>query len=154
MENSAKRTESEFERLVVRRLVSVGFKVTTQWRVGSYRIDMVVEGSRRKLAVECDGERWHTPDQLENDMRRQAILERLGWVFVRIRGSLFFRDPDAAMAEVFAKLAELNIDALGSSSGSIEPPGGAMVEEVKQAAELLRASWEDKKEARNNSGLS
>jgi len=140
MERAAKRTESEFERLVVHRLVRLGFKVTTQWRVGSYRIDMVIEGAKSKLAVECDGERWHTADELDSDMRRQAILERLGWVFVRIRGSLFFRDPDAAMAEVFAKLSELGIEALGNG-GSVEPSGGAMVEEVKRAAELLRASW-------------
>jgi len=142
MEKTAKHTESEFERLVVHRLVNTGFKVTSQWRVGSYRIDMVVEGSRRKLAVECDGERWHTADELENDMRRQAILERLGWTFVRIRGSLFFRDPDAAMAEVFSKLSELGIEALGNGGGSTEPPGGAMVEEIKRAAELIRVGWQ------------
>lgn len=141
MEKMAKRTESEFERLVVHRLVSAGFRVTTQWRVGSYRIDMVVEGSNRKLAIECDGERWHTADELENDLRRQAILERLGWVFVRIRGSLFFRDPDAAMAEVYAKLSELGIEALGGNGGSTEPTGSALVDEIKRAAELIRASW-------------
>ena len=147
MEKTAKRTESEFERLVVHRLVDAGFKVTTQWRVGSYRIDMVVEGSHRKLAVECDGERWHTADELENDLRRQAILERLGWVFVRIRGSLFFRDPDAAMAEVYAKLSELGIEALGSGGGSAEPPGGALVEEIKRAADLIRATWQTQEPA-------
>ena len=147
MEKMAKRTESEFERLVVHRLVSAGFRVTTQWRVGSYRIDMVVEGSNRKLAIECDGERWHTADELENDLRRQAILERLGWVFVRIRGSLFFRDPDAAMAEVYAKLSELGIEALGSNSGSSEPTGSALIDEIKRAAELIRASWPTQKPA-------
>jgi very-short-patch-repair endonuclease len=142
MEKKAKRTESEFERQVVSRLVSAGFKVTTQWRVGSYRIDLVIEGShRRKLAVECDGERWHTADELESDLRRQAILERLGWVFARIRGSVFFRNADAGMAEVYAKLEELGIEALGNSGGSDEPSGGPLVEEIKRAAEAIRASW-------------
>jgi hypothetical protein len=28
--------------------------------VGAYRIDLVVEGKTRKLAVECDGEKWPT----------------------------------------------------------------------------------------------
>jgi very-short-patch-repair endonuclease/DNA polymerase III delta prime subunit len=141
MEQKAKRTESEFERLVVCRLVSAGFKVTTQWRVGSYRIDLVVEGLHRKLAVECDGERWHTADELENDMRRQAILERLGWVFARIRGSVFFRNPDAGMAEVYAKLEELGIEPLANDGGSEEPRGGPLVEEIKRAAEAIRVSW-------------
>ena len=141
IEKTTLRTESEFERLVVQRLVSSGFKVTTQWRVGSYRIDLVVEGLSRKLAVECDGERWHTADELENDLRRQAILERLGWVFVRIRGSLFFRDPDAAMANVYAKLSELGIEALGSGGHSSEPSKVELVEDLKREAELIRASW-------------
>jgi very-short-patch-repair endonuclease len=37
-----------------------------------------VEGKTKRLAVECDGERWHTPEQLNSDLERQAILERLG----------------------------------------------------------------------------
>jgi very-short-patch-repair endonuclease len=141
MERTSKRTDSEFERLVVNRLLGAGFKVETQWRVGSYRIDIVVVGSRRNLAIECDGERWHTADQLETDLRRQAILERLGWVFVRIRGSLFFRDPDSAMADVYSKISELGIEALGGGVGTSEPLSGGLVEEIKRSAESIRASW-------------
>jgi hypothetical protein len=74
-------------------------------------------------------------------MRRQAILERLGWVFVRIRGSVFFRNADAGMAEVYAKLEELGIEALGNRTGTDEPSGGPLVEEIKRAAEAIRASW-------------
>jgi hypothetical protein len=43
-------------------------------------------------------------------MARQAILERLGWKFVRIRGSVFYRDPERAMAPVFSRLSELGIE--------------------------------------------
>jgi hypothetical protein len=43
-------------------------------------------------------------------MERQAILERLGWMFVRIRGSVFFRNPSRAMKPVFEKLQTLEID--------------------------------------------
>ena len=42
-------------------------------------------------------------------MNRQAILERLGWKFARIRGSAFYRDPDLAMKSVFNLLNELEI---------------------------------------------
>lgn len=41
------------------------------------------------------------------------MLERLGWTFVRIRGSVFYRDPDTAMIPVFNKLRELEIEPLG-----------------------------------------
>jgi hypothetical protein len=50
-------------------------------------------------------------------MARQAILERLGWTFARIRGSAFFRDPEAAMKPVFARLQSLGIAPLGSADG-------------------------------------
>ena len=42
-------------------------------------------------------------------MARQAILERLGWTFTRIRGSAFFRDEEQAMRPVFERLDELGI---------------------------------------------
>ena len=115
MDEQGKRTDSVFEKLVLQRLVSAGYRVRPQWAVGAYRIDLVVEGRTRRLAVECDGERWHTPDQLQRDLERQAILERLGWVFFGIRGSIFFRDPDTAMAPVFQKLEHLGVERRASA---------------------------------------
>lgn len=103
------KTESPFEREVLKRLTDAGFKVKTQWQVGYFRIDMVVEGGGRHLAVECDGDRYHPMEKLAEDMDRQAILERLGWQFVRIRGSAFYRDKELSMRLVFARLAELGI---------------------------------------------
>lgn len=101
--------ESEFEKRVLKRLVQAGYRVTPQWKVGGYRIDMVVEGGGKRLAVECDGDKYHTIENLVEDMNRQAILERLGWRFVRIRGSQFFRDPDKTMQSIFDKLDQLEI---------------------------------------------
>jgi len=104
------RTQSEFERQVLRILVNKGFKVRCQWEVGYYRIDMVVEGGGKRLAVECDGDRWHPIEKLADDIARQTILERLGWKFTRIRGSAFFRDEERAMRPVFERLEELGIE--------------------------------------------
>jgi len=113
LEELEQRTESEFEKQVLRRLVEAGYRVTPQWWVGGFRIDMVVEGGGKRLAVECDGDRWHPQENLAEDMARQAILERLGWRFVRIRGSQFFRDPDQAMGTVYGRLRSLDIPAEG-----------------------------------------
>ena len=90
LEDKEKRTESPFERDVLKGLLVAGYKVTPQWKVGSRRIDLVVEGNGRRLAVECDGDRYHPLEKLGEDMERQAVLERLGWIFVRIRGSSSF----------------------------------------------------------------
>jgi hypothetical protein len=110
---------------------------------------MVVEGHRRRLAVECDGERWHTPDQLQRDLQRQAILERLGWIFVRIRGSVFFRDPDVAMAPVFAKLQQLDIEPLGSTSAPGTEYGSDFVNIIRNEAHIIRLNWEREKSVSN-----
>lgn len=141
MEDQGKRTESPFEMLVLQRLLTAGYRVKTQWPVGAYRIDLVVEGKARRLAVECDGEKWHTPEQLQRDLERQAIFERLGWVFVRIRGSVFFRDSDTAMAPVFAKLAYLGIEPLGVSADPPRTASESQVERLRKQAEALRAQW-------------
>lgn len=110
--DGVKNTESPFEAEVYRVLVGQGYLVRTQWQVGAFRIDMVVEGGGKRLAIECDGERWHY-DKVEEDLARQALLERLGWRFVRIRGSVFYRDKNPsrkdAMSPVFAQLQRMGI---------------------------------------------
>lgn len=108
-EVASPRTESHFERAVLKILTDAGYKVVTQWQVGYYRIDMVVEGGGKRLAVECDGDRFHPLDKLADDIERQTILERLGWEFVRIRGSAFYRDQHLAMEPVFKRLEELEL---------------------------------------------
>ncbi|HKI01091.1 MAG TPA: AAA domain-containing protein [Thermoanaerobaculia bacterium] len=141
MGEQANRTDSVFEKLVLQRLVSTGYRVRPQWPVGAYRIDLVVEGQTRKLAVECDGERWHTPEQLNRDLERQAILERLGWTFVRIRGSVFFRDPDKAMAPLFLRLNQLDIEPLGHNDFVALDSASSLLDRVRRTAERIRQDW-------------
>jgi very-short-patch-repair endonuclease len=57
LEREERRVQSEFERQVMRRLVARGYRVRAQWSVGYYRIDLVVEGGGKRLAIECDGDR-------------------------------------------------------------------------------------------------
>lgn len=107
------KTESPFEAEVFKILSGHGYRVTPQWQVGAYRIDMVAEGNGKRLAIECDGERWHY-DKAEEDLARQALLERLGWTFVRIRGSVFYRDKtpgrQVALIPLLHRLKELGIE--------------------------------------------
>lgn len=144
-DSAEKDTESVFELEVMRRLISAGYKVIPQWKVGYYRIDLVVEGNDRRLAVECDGDRYHPIEKLEEDMARQAILERLGWTFVRIRGSQFFRNPDLAMKPVFERLNELGItpvfDAEAEQQEDNNELGQELKEQVIRRAAELRRKW-------------
>jgi very-short-patch-repair endonuclease len=145
LEDKEKRTESPFERDVLRRLLTASYQVTPQWKVGSRRIDLVVEGNGRRLAVECDGDRYHPLEKLGEDMERQATLERLGWVFVRIRGSVFFRDPNRAMKPVFEKLSDLEIDPCGEPAVSSPSPSATdLTDRVARRAEQIRNQWKAK----------
>jgi very-short-patch-repair endonuclease len=105
--------ESPFERDVIERLVRRGYQVRPQVEVGHYRIDMVISDGERQIALECDGDRFHPAEQIPDDLARQAVLERTGWRFVRIRGSRFFRDPEAAMARVYEALDRYGIRPTG-----------------------------------------
>lgn len=145
MEKGEKRTQSEFEKLVLRRLIQAGYRVVPQWKVGYYWIDLVVEGDGKRLAIECDGDRHHPIEKLPEDMARQALLERLGWSFApRIRGSHFFRDPDSAMEPIFRHLEALGILPEGQLAEEEKPDTGnhELKERIIRRAEDLRRDWQ------------
>jgi very-short-patch-repair endonuclease len=109
------RCESDFERAVFDRLAVAGYRVTPQVPTAGYRIDLVVEGhSGRRLAIECDGDQYHTAEIWLDDLNRQRTLERVGWTFWRCWGSSFLRDPDACMADLFGVLNTLGIEPIGA----------------------------------------
>ncbi len=125
------------------RLATAGYQVASQWRVGSFRIDLVVEGDDKRLAIECDGDRYHPLESLAEDMERQSVLERMGWIFTRIRATEFFRNPDRAMKPILEKLELLQIFPKstkpvgpGKQLGSTD-----LVDRLIRRAEELRSSW-------------
>ena len=119
--------ESDFEREVLGRLVKRGYRPIPQFRIGGYRIDFVLNApDGRRLAIECDGDAYHGPEQWESDMRRQAVLERVGnCVFVRIRGSIFAREPEAALRPLWQRIEELGVVPFRDDADIPEMPGGA-----------------------------
>ncbi|MBR6001088.1 MAG: DUF559 domain-containing protein, partial [Oxalobacter sp.] len=110
MENIEKQSESPFEEAVAKALLSRGYNIRQQWKAGAYRIDIVVFCGKKRVAVECDGDRYHSSsDQITKDMERQTILERIGWRFIRIRGSEFYRNQTLAIDRVVNELTGLDI---------------------------------------------
>ncbi len=124
------KAESPFESAVAKYLAVRGYHLVQQWKVGAYRLDMVVVCGKKKVAIECDGERYHSgEDKIREDMERQTILERLGWHFIRIRGSEYYRNPEKTMERVATALTE----------EGIEPEDAEVVQETSgQDAELLQ----------------
>lgn len=103
--------DSLFEQRVYLRIIERGFTVVPQVRVGERRIDLVVVGAKGRLAVECDGDRWHsTVEQRKADLRRERELVRVGWRFWRVRESVFNLDPEAALQPLWERLKAFEIE--------------------------------------------
>ena len=108
-ENPPKPFDSWFEVDVFLRVAARGYRVLPQYPLNGYRIDMVVEGMKGRLAVECDGDAWHGPERYDEDSARERDLERCGMQFWRVRGSVFYFDKEKALESLWTRLEQLKI---------------------------------------------
>jgi transcription elongation GreA/GreB family factor len=75
--------------------------------------------SGRRLAIECDGDLYHGPERWADDMRRQRILERVGWTFWRCYGSNYSLDREGVLDDLFQTLDRMDVKPIGgATSGS------------------------------------
>ena len=111
--------DSGFEKEVLSRLLDAGYRATPQVAAGAYRIDIVVEGHEdRRLAIELDGDAYHGPEKWADDMHRQSILERAGWVFWRVFGSQWQQDKEYWWANLIQTLDAMDIKQIGTEGTS------------------------------------
>jgi superfamily I DNA and/or RNA helicase/very-short-patch-repair endonuclease len=76
------------------------YRIIPQYQVakGKYRIDLVsVLPNGVKIAIECDGDKFHGIEQFQNDLMRQKVLERCGWQFFRVRGCEYYSNRQKAL---------------------------------------------------------
>lgn len=127
-------SESPFEKEVCQYLQKEGFRFEQQWKAGAYRIDIVVSYGDNRVAVECDGARYHSSaEKVQEDMERQTILERLGWRFIRIRGTEFYRDKAGTMRAVFHRLEDLGIEREGHGKAA-EAVSDTLIQSIETRA--------------------
>jgi len=133
-----------FHHEVAQRLRQRGFRVEERWPVGSYRIDMAVLSHGRRVAVSCEGEDGENDEnRLLEAQKEQAVLERLGWVFLRLRGSRFYRSPESAMDDMEEELRRYGIlpmgkEDIGHSAGKAREE---LLARVLEAAARIREEW-------------
>jgi len=101
--------DSWFEVDVAADIHKRGYVLTPQVKCAGKRIDLVVEGAKARMAVECDGDAFHGLDEYEADLSRQRMLERAGWSFFRVRGSAYYSNPEKALSALWEKLEEKGI---------------------------------------------
>ena len=108
--------DSWFEVDVALQIASNGYRVVPQYEFADKRIDLVIQGEKSQLAVECDGDFWHGADEYTADMERQRKLERCGWHFFRIRESRYYADPEKALEPLWALLDRMGIRSLSAKT--------------------------------------
>ena len=102
--------ESLLEQRIFREIRGRGYHVVPQYAIGSRTLDLVVVGDGARVAVECDGHRYHTsPDQVASDARRDRELSRMKWEVIRVRESEFEYDSDRELAPLWAALMKRGI---------------------------------------------
>ncbi len=140
-----RKAESPFEIGVATALSDRGYHLVQQWPVGAYRLDMVAVYGKKTVAIECDGERFHSGEaKVREDMERQTILERLGWRFIRIRGSEYFRNPEKTIERVVDELSSYGISPEMSSDEQLAQTGSELLSRIKlRAAQILEEQHSD-----------
>lgn len=139
--------ESPFEEAVGKSLVAAGYHIVQQWLVGAYRIDMVVLYNGNSVAIECDGELFHSGDEkIRADMERQTILERIGWRFIRIRGSEYYRNPESTIERVKRELANLGIHPETMVDTPTEHSSSALLDRINIRAAQILDEWSKENE--------
>ncbi|MDY5785204.1 DUF559 domain-containing protein [Corynebacterium sp.] len=97
-------SESPFESLARALLIEAGFDPQPQWRVGTYRADLAIEGW---LLIEIDGDSKYVTDtaeviKRENDRKKR--IENQGYKIMRYRPRDLLVDPAKFIDEVAAAL--------------------------------------------------
>jgi len=106
------KVDSQFEADVADALRGRGLRVLHQYPACGFNVDLVAEREedRVRVAVECDGERYHVDEHgllKTEDIERQAILERAGWRVVRIPYRKWLADSRAEVGRVIAALDDV-----------------------------------------------
>jgi very-short-patch-repair endonuclease len=116
------KADSPFEIEVGERIIKRGYKIIPQFKPllndFNYRIDLVVQGEKNRVAIECDGDKSHSIERWEYDQRREAQLRRAGWKFWRISGSTFYRNKEKSLESLWQFLDAEGIKPFAYNKGN------------------------------------
>lgn len=101
--------KSNFHKNVFEKIRDKGYKITSCEELKHYNIDFVVEGSKSKIAIICNGSKQDNMD-FKNKYEKRMTLKRVGWTFYKINESEFYMNGEKAMEGLWSKLDFLGIE--------------------------------------------
>ena len=141
-EEGEEKQPTSLEITVTRSLQSEGYQIVQNMAVGSLTVPVAVTGGGHRVIIACDGEHWvDSIKEAANQRYRQAVLERLGWHFSRVRGSQWYLDPDSALQKLKAELEALGITPEDSQDNIDSATRLQQARYVQQRAEQLLSDW-------------
>jgi hypothetical protein len=141
----APRFASDFERDLCQGLGAAGYQVLRHYPVGDAVIELVVEGKGgRRVAVQCDGDRLLTDEEVEKMLQWQLSLRRLGWEFVRVRASEAMLGFEPAFQRLCARLRDRGLQPLPDRTqvAADAEPADPLQVKVLRRAEQIRSRWQ------------
>jgi superfamily I DNA and/or RNA helicase len=101
--------KSTFHKNVFKMIKEKGYKITACEELKCYNVDFVVEGSKNKIAIVCNGSKQEDED-FKTKHEKRMTLERVGWTFYKINESEFYTSSEKAMEGLWIKLNFLGIE--------------------------------------------
>ena len=90
-----------------------------------------------KIAIECDGDKWHGPEKHQDDIMRQKVLERCGWQFFRIRGYEYYTNREKALEPLWNMISVLEEKEIELISGYVYQESEIQEEKVVRTDDSL-----------------
>lgn len=100
--------DSDFEKALYNELDDRGIKLKSKFKIGKYVIDFIVENDDgKKVAIECDGDKYYDTKEFIEELKEQDVLERCGWSYIRARASQYYSNPQELIENLLVKIDSL-----------------------------------------------
>ena len=100
--------DSDFEKDLYKDLSSRGIKLKSKFKIGKYTIDFIVENDNgKKVAIECDGDKYYDTKEFIEELKEQDVLERCGWSYIRVRAGQYYNNPQNFVENLLKKIDSL-----------------------------------------------
>ena len=100
--------DSDFEKDLHKDLSSRGIKLKSKFKIGKYTIDFIVENDNgKKVAIECDGDKYYDTKEFIEELKEQDVLERCGWSYIRVRAGQYYNNPQNFVENLLKKIDSL-----------------------------------------------